>query len=68
MDYARRALVMAPQAVRNNKEALYRGYYMEPLQADAYGRALEQNLVGMNDSAEGPTAFSEKRKPRFTDS
>jgi enoyl-CoA hydratase/carnithine racemase len=68
MDYAQRALSMAPQAVRNNKEALYRGYYLEPLQADAYGRALEQNLAGMQDSIEGPTAFSQKRRPRFTDS
>jgi len=68
MDYAQRALLMAPRAVRNNKEALYRGYYLEPMQADAYGRALEQNLVGMEDSVEGPTAFSEKRKPHFTDS
>lgn len=68
MEYARRGLDMAPRAVRNNKEALYRGYYLEPLQADAFGRALEQNLGGMQDSIEGPTAFSEKRRPRFTDS
>ena len=68
MDYAQRALSMAPRAVRNIKEALYRGYYMEPLQGDAYGRGLEQNLAGMQDSVEGPTAFSEKRKPHFTDS
>lgn len=68
MEYARRALDMAPRAVRNFKEALYRGYYLEPLVADAFGRALDQNLAGMQDSVEGPTAFSEKRRPRFTDS
>ena len=68
IDYARRALVMAPRSVRNIKEALYRGYYMDPLQADAFGRAMEQNLAGMQDSVEGPTAFSEKRRPNFTDS
>lgn len=68
MEYARRALDMAPRAVRNFKEALYRGYYMEPLVADAFGRALDANLNGMRDSIEGPTAFSEKRRPRFTDS
>jgi len=68
MEYAHRALEMAPRAVRNFKEALYRGYYMEPLVADAFGRALDQNLAGMQDSVEGPTAFSEKRRPHFTDS
>ena len=67
MEYARRALAMGPRAVRNFKEALYRGYYMEPLVADSYGRGLEQNLIGMRDSVEGPTAFSEKRRPHFTD-
>lgn len=67
MDYARRALEMAPRAVRNMKQAIYRGYYMDPLAGQAYGGALEQNLAGMNDSIEGPLAFSEKRRPRFTD-
>ena len=67
MQYAQRALDMAPRAVRNNKEALYRGFYLDPLQADAFGRALEQNLQGMQDSVEGPTAFSEKRRPQFSD-
>ena len=68
MDYAQRALSMAPRAVRNNKQALYRGYYMDPLQGQAYGSALEQNLAGMQDSIEGPLAFWEKRQPHFIDS
>ena len=67
-DYAQRALDMAPRAVRNIKQALYRGYYMDPLAGQAYGGALEQNLLGMKDSIEGPLAFSEKRRPNFTDS
>ena len=67
MEYAQRMLDMAPRAVRNNKEALYRGYYMDPLQGQAFGRALEHNLIGMQDSVEGPTAFSEKRRPNFID-
>ncbi len=65
--YARRMLYLAPAAVRNMKQALYRGYYMEPLTAQQFGAALEQNLRGMNDSIEGPKAFSEKRRPQFTD-
>jgi hypothetical protein len=52
MDYAERALVMAPRAVRNMKEALYRGYYMDPLEGQAFGNAIEQNLAGMQDSIE----------------
>jgi enoyl-CoA hydratase/carnithine racemase len=67
MEYAERMLQMAPRAVRNFKQALYRGYYMEPLVGSAYGDALEQNLAGMHDSIEGPRAFAEKRAPRFTD-
>ncbi|MYD73304.1 MAG: enoyl-CoA hydratase/isomerase family protein [Chloroflexi bacterium] len=65
--YARRMLYLAPRAVRNMKQALYRGYYMEPLMAQQFGAAIEQNLQGMNDSIEGPKAFSEKRLPNFTD-
>ncbi len=68
MEYAQRALYMAPRAVRNNKQALYRGFYMNPLEGQAYGSALEQNLAGMQDSIEGPLAFSEKRQPHFIDS
>ena len=68
MEYAQRALDMAPRAVRNYKETLYRAYYMPPLDGFAFGSALEQNLAGMQDSIEGPLAFSEKRRPRFTDS
>ena len=68
MSYAQRALDMAPQAVRNMKEVLYRGYYMDPLTGLAFGSALEQNLGGTHDSLEGPRAFSEKRRPNFTDS
>lgn len=68
MEYAQRALDMAPRAVRNMKEAMYRGYYMDPILGEAYGGALEANLAGMQDSIEGPRAFSEKRRPNFTDS
>jgi hypothetical protein len=38
---------------------------MSPMEGAAFARALEQNLAGMEDSIEGPKAFSEKRKPRF---
>ncbi len=67
LQYARRMLYLAPREVRNIKQALYRGYYMEPIMAQQFGAAIEQNLQGMNDSIEGPKAFSEKRLPNFTD-
>lgn len=65
MEWAERVLSLAPRAVRNFKEILYRAYYMEPLQGRAFARAIEQNLSGMEDSLEGPKAFAEKRKPNF---
>ena len=67
LEYARRMLYLAPRAVRNYKQALYQGFGMNGLMAQQFGNAIEQNLEGMNDSIEGPTAFSEKRRPNFTD-
>ena len=65
MEWAERVLYLAPRDVRNLKEILYRGFYMPPMEGAAFARALEQNLVGMEDSIEGPRAFAEKRKPHF---
>lgn len=65
MDYATRLLDLAPRAVRNFKEILYKGSYMGPFEARRYASGLEQNLLGMHDSIEGPRAFAEKRKPKF---
>ena len=67
LEYASRMLTMAPRAVRNIKQMLYRGAYLEPMEAFRVGAWLEQNLAGMNDSIEGPRAFAEKRDPEFTD-
>lgn len=65
MEWAERILYLAPRDVRNLKEILYRGAYMSPMEGAAFARALEQNLIGMEDSIEGPKAFGEKRKPEF---
>lgn len=65
MEWAERILSLAPRDVRNLKEILYRSFYMSPLEGAAFARALEQNLSGMEDSIEGPLAFSEKRQPTF---
>jgi enoyl-CoA hydratase len=68
MDWALRLMELAPRAVRNFKEILYKGTYMGPFEARRYASGLEQNLRGMQDSIEGPKAFAEKRKPVFTNS
>lgn len=65
MEWAERILYLAPRAVRNFKEIMYRTYYLPPEIGKAYARGLEQNLAGMQDSIEGPKAFAEKRKPVF---
>jgi E-phenylitaconyl-CoA hydratase len=67
MTWARRILALAPRSSRNIKEALYRGPYMNPLESSRFGSVLEQNLVGMQDSIEGPKAFAERRVPNFID-
>lgn len=65
MAWAERMLTLAPRAVMNIKQALYRGYYMNPLEGEALSWALEQNLKGMGDSLEGARAFVEKRPPVY---
>lgn len=67
MSYAQRMLDMAPREVRNVKQMLYRGFNMSPMDSLQIGGWLEQNLIGMQDSIEGPKAFSEKRRPNFQD-
>jgi len=65
MSWARRMTFLAPRAVRNFKEIIHKSYTMTYQEGFTFGRALEQNLVGMEDSIEGPRAFAEKRKPLF---
>ncbi len=67
MQYADRMLDMAPRAVRNVKQMIYRGAHMDPIEGQRFGSALIQNLAGMQDSVEGPRAFLEKRRPHYID-
>lgn len=65
MSWAERMISLAPRAVRNVKEIIYKGHTMTQEEGLAFGKDLEQNLKGMEDSIEGPRAFVEKRKPLF---
>jgi enoyl-CoA hydratase/carnithine racemase len=65
MSWAERMTYLAPRSVRNLKEIIYRGHTMTFQEGVVFGKALEQNLAGMEDTIEGPRAFAEKRKPMF---
>ena len=65
MSWADRMRYLAPRCVRNLKEIIYRSYDMNSTDAEAFGVALEHNLLGMEDTIEGSKAFTEKRKPIF---
>ena len=65
VDWARTICHMAPRAIRNIHETLYRGWNMSIPEAAAFGAAISNNLRGMEDSLEGPKAFAEKRAPVF---
>lgn len=65
MAWAERMLWLAPRAVRNFKQVLYRSDNMSVDEARAFSIALQANQQGMEDSREGLTAFAEKRRPEF---
>ena len=65
IDWARTILRMAPRTVSNFNQLVDRCYSMSQPEAEAFARALEFNLRGMEDSLEGPKAFVEKRVPMF---
>ncbi len=65
MSWAERSLRLGPRSVRNLKEILYRGAYLSARDGRALANALEDNLLYMEDSREGPQAFAEKRQPNF---
>jgi len=65
MSWAERMLYLAPRCVSNLKQMIYRAHSLSPHEALAFGVALEQNLMEMEDTLEGVRAFAEKRKPEF---
>ncbi|MSQ41045.1 MAG: enoyl-CoA hydratase [Dehalococcoidia bacterium] len=65
VDWARSICHMAPRAIRNIHETLYRTVGMSIQESASFGAYLSMNLRGMEDSLEGPKAFAEKRAPNF---
>ena len=67
MSWADSMRYLAPRCVRNFKQIIRRGRYLSYADGEAFAKALENNLIGMEDTIEGPRAFAEKRKPVFKD-
>ena len=65
MNWAERALKLAPAALRKFKELIYRGHNLTNEEAWAFGVASQQSLGDMEDTVEGGRAFTEKRQPVF---
>ncbi len=65
MEYAETVMDKAPASVRVHKQMIYFGRDMGIEALQAYGSALFQPVRNMEDSREGPKAFTEKRKPQW---
>ena len=65
LSWAERSLRLAPRAVRNFKQVLYRSYLLSPEAGRAFSTMLQRDQQGMEDSKEGLRAFTEKRPPVF---
>lgn len=66
LDYARRLAENGPLAVRKIKEGVLRSSGLPLDQALAIENEVSVAVMTSKDAREGPRAFAEKRKPRFT--
>ncbi len=56
----------APLAVRGTRLAIRRGLDLPMYEAEVLAEAMRERVVRTDDAKEGPTAFMEKREPRWT--
>lgn len=64
LDLASRICKNGPLAVRTSKQIAVRSLGLEP--GFVLEKALAAKVLGSEDAREGPRAFAEKRKPKFT--
>jgi enoyl-CoA hydratase len=67
MVLAERIATMAPAAVRAFKALAHRATWATPDDALRLGHEQARRLVAMHDTAEGASAFAERRSPKFKD-
>jgi enoyl-CoA hydratase/carnithine racemase len=65
LDWAERATRLGPRSVSIIKRALYTQWGTSTEVGSAYAREAGRVLTAMEDTAEGPRAFLEHRKPQF---
>jgi enoyl-CoA hydratase/carnithine racemase len=65
LEWARRAASLAPRSIANVKRTIYEHWASPTPVGFAFARELGRDLAGMEDTAEGPRAFLEKRQPEF---
>jgi enoyl-CoA hydratase len=66
LQWAARITANAPLAVRATKESVLRGLAVDQREAYRIERELAAEVFASDDAKEGPTAFAEKRDPRWT--
>lgn len=65
--WAERVAAMAPRAARYFKALIHHSAHLSPADALALGHRHAQDLMTMQDTAEGAAAFAERRRPHFRD-
>ena len=66
MEYAHRITANGPLAVRKTKESVLRGLAVDMKEAYRIESSIATEVFSSEDAKEGPTAFVEKRPPRWT--
>jgi enoyl-CoA hydratase/carnithine racemase len=65
VDWAERAAGLGPRSIANIKRTIYEHWASPTPVGFAFARDLGANLAGMEDTAEGPRAFLQRRRPEY---